>query len=192
MPFTTASSNLSSSYEESERSRTMLSTLTSSSAYSNEDSQNITGTFGYGGVKSVGAPKSKFYGDLASAMRGVRHQVPEESRPKSMVGSVHYLGDEGRGRQSMLSSVSGTIVRKDIREEDEENEYDDQFDGYANGAGYGRVISRSGVDILETTGDLGMRGRRDVSGKVAEEGRGGPPSGGWFGSGILRRVSRKH
>lgn len=193
MPFTTASSNLSSSYEESERSRTMLSTLTSSSAYSNDDSQNITGTFGYGGVKSVGAPKSKFYGDLASAMRGVRHSAPEEPRPKSMVGSVHHLGDEARARHSLLSSVSGTIVRKDIHEENEENEYDDQFEGYSNGgAGYGRVVSRSGVDILESTGDLGMRGRRDVSGKIAEEGRGGPNSGGWFGSGILRRVSRKH
>lgn len=45
----------------------------------------------------------------------------------------------------------------------------------------GRVVSRTGADITdvglyasEQSGGYGLRGRRDVSGKIAEEGRGGP------------------
>ena len=44
----------------------------------------------------------------------------------------------------------------------------------------GRVVSRTGVDIVDAQnlyppekGGFGIRGRRDVSGKIAEEGRGG-------------------
>jgi hypothetical protein len=168
-----------------ERTRTMtsaVSALTSSSAYSTDSAFATYGTAG----RSVGAPKRQFYGDLASAMRGVRQQAPAEPRPKSLVGSVHYM-DEGEveaireKRRSEVGSVSGTVVRKGVVEGKRTSYH----------SGYGRVVSRSGVDVLDADGDLGtMRGRRDVSGKVAEEGRGGPSVGGWFGSGLLRRSSR--
>lgn len=169
MPFSSGESDIS-----DDRTRTMLSTasaLTASSAYSGDESA----TFAYGTTgRGIAAPKSKFYGDLASAMRGVRQQAPLEPRPKSLVGSVHYAED----RRHDTVSVSGTVVRKNGGSQDTYN-------------GYGRVVSRSGVDVMDASSDLGMRGgRRDVSGKIAEEGRGGIGAGRWFTSGLLRRTSR--
>jgi hypothetical protein len=179
MPFTSDASDISSSFSASDdhRTRTMqssLSAVTASSAYSSDEP--ATYAFGTSGRGSVAAPKSKFYGDLASAMRGVRQLAPQEPRPKSLVGSVHYTED----KRSDMISVSGTVVRKNVGEQQRES-YN----------GYGRVVSRSGVDVMDAGSDLGvMRGRRDVSGKVAEEGRGGLGAGRWFGSGLLRRSSR--
>jgi hypothetical protein len=56
-----------------------------------------------------------------------------------------------------------------------------------------RVISRSGVDYMNPyefdDSDLGTPGRRrDVSGKIAEEGRGGAGARGWGGM-THRKVS---
>jgi hypothetical protein len=150
--------------------------LSSSSFYSADEPTSIA----YGtAARSVGAPKSRLYGDLAAAMRGVRENPAQEPRPKSMVGSVHHVDE----RRAELLSVSGTVVRRGNGEEEEEQR------GSYNG--YGRVVSRSGADVMD--GDLGVRSRRDVSGKIAEEGRGGfkrSGSGRWFGSGLFRRSSR--
>jgi hypothetical protein len=169
MPFSSSDSSAS----DDHRSRTMLS---SSSIYSAADEPT---SIAYGtAARSVGAPKSRFYGDLAAAMRGVRENPAREPRPKSMVGSVHHVDE----RRAELLSVSGTVVRRGNGEEEEQK-------GSYNG--YGRVVSRSGADVMD--GDLGVRSRRDVSGKIAEEGRGGfkrSGSGRWFGSGLLRRSSR--
>jgi hypothetical protein len=104
-------------------------------------------------------------------------------RPKSLVGSVHYAESGGSGDergQKAFSSVTGTVVRKSLRprlhEEDES--------GYSRD----RVVSSTGVDAVNgVLGDIGV-GRREVSGKVAEEGRAGPR--GWFGGGLFRRTSR--
>ncbi|KAI9739194.1 MAG: hypothetical protein M1834_007407 [Cirrosporium novae-zelandiae] len=76
------------------------------------------------------------------------------SRPGSIIGSPgkqKYYGDLG----SPAGAEVGTYM--DLPREDKS----------------GRVISNSGVDLLKTGGTLG---RRDVSGKVVEEGRGGPNS----------------
>lgn len=137
------------------------------------------------------APKGRFFGDLNSALRGVRQVDRTSEGPRSMVGSIHGMSDvgsnlgkpqkSGRGwvppeswggslkgaatRRENVESVGGTVVRKDRK---------------------GRVVSRSGVD----EGDLGLAGgtwkarKRDVSGKVAEEGRGG-----WRSGAYLRKIS---
>jgi hypothetical protein len=176
MPFSSSASTAS-----DDRSRTMLSGISSSSLYSADEPTSIA----YGtAARSVGAPKSRFYGDLTSAMRGVRENPAREPRPQSMVGSVHHVDE----RRAELLSVSGTVVRRSNGEEG-----DGQDVKRASYNGYGRVVSRSGADVMGASGDLGVRGRRDVSGKIAEEGRGGvrrSASGRWFGSGLLRRSSR--
>jgi hypothetical protein len=146
-------------YAHNQRTRTMASVrsaATGSSHYSEAESSG----------PSVGQepPRGKFYGDLSSAMRGVRHQTGGV-RPQSLAGSVHYAES---GEDRAVTSVSGTVVvRKALRARPREDDYSRD-----------RVVS-SGVD--------GM-GRRDVSGKVAEEGRAGPR--GWFGAGLFRRPSR--
>jgi hypothetical protein len=84
-----------------------------------------------------------------------------------LVGSVHYA----ESGEDKLSSVSGTVVvRKGLRARQQEDEGSHSTD---------RVVSRSGIDTM---------GRREVSGKVAEEGRAGPR--GWFSGGLFRRPSR--
>jgi hypothetical protein len=147
-------------YVHEERTQTMAS---GSSRYSTSEVGSSAPSVGRG----VGgeAPRGKFYGDLSSAMRGVRHQT-SGVRPQSLVGSVHYA----ESGEDKLSSVSGTVVRKALRPRQQEDE-----GGYSGD----RVVSTSGVDTM---------GRREVSGKVAEEGRAGPR--GWFGGGLFRRPSR--
>jgi hypothetical protein len=169
---------------EEDRTRTMASEVTESSQYSqDEHGSDITSS-------SRGGPKTRFYGDLEAAMRGVR-QGGNSPRPKSVQGSLHYTNSEseystyepvrgspanGRVRpKSHIDSVSGTVVRKPKEREEDEPE---QFRGYA------RVLSRSGADIADGRSHLAPgKNRREVSGKVAEEGRGGR----WLRGGLFNR-----
>jgi hypothetical protein len=115
-----------------------------------------------------------------------------------MHGSVHYTQSEsehsmynenarvspatGRARpKSHVESATGTVVRKATKSEDDDDDAE-RFGGYT------RVVSRSGVDVA-SGGKLGVtKGRREVSGKVAEEGRGG----GWLRGGLfMRKASGK-
>jgi hypothetical protein len=202
--------------KENDRTQTMtsaVSVLTSSSKYSN-DEINVSGAQSVSSINA--APKGRFYGDLASAMRGVRHHQGFTSpRPKSMVGSLHNTASEigysedgmshiaspqprsglrnspayaNRQRpKSYVDSVSGTVIRKPrAAEEPEVNPY-----GWDNGPQSSnnspRVISRTGVDFMDVGSDLGLSmGRREVSGKVAEEGRAG---GAWTSSLFMRKAS---
>ena len=124
-------------------------------------------------------------------MRGVRQQGAVSPRPKSMVGSVHQAGTEvsfngsfkavpatagdRRVKKRELHSVSGTVIRKPAQAESEE--VDDEAYHIFN-TSPSRVISRSGADVMGSMGDLGLgKNRREVSGKIAEEGRGGIRSG---------------
>ena len=147
------------------------------------------------------AAASRFFG---SASRGVqRVERADADAPRSVVGSIHGGGasDVGtvlsagagarRGAKlargangwapysaprrnategTTLESVSGTVVRRD------------------EGA-KGRVVSRSGADVVDLRADVngGMwkSRRRDVSGKIVEEGRGGSGRSGLF----LRSIS---
>jgi hypothetical protein len=178
--------------DEDAHTRTMTSgvtELTDSSHYSHDDRASDTAS------SSRSGPKSRFYGDLAAAMRGVR-QGGNSPRPKSMHGSVHYTQSEsehsmynenarvspatGRSRpKSQVESATGTVVRKARSGEEDDAE---RFGGYT------RVVSRSGADVAG--GKLGVtKGRREVSGKVAEEGRAGS---GWLRSGLfMRKASGK-
>lgn len=94
-----------------------------------------------------------------------------------------------------MGSISGTVVRKaarspvsDLEEEDEGgNEGYLRARGNSGYGGYARVVSRSGVDVMGAGTDIGLKhNRREVSGKVAEEGRAGTNSG-WFRSGLWNR-----
>jgi hypothetical protein len=175
--------------KENDRAHTMVSdvsALSMSSRYSIDDTVVSAAPTS----SSADASKTRFYGDLAAAMRGVRQHGVSAPRPKSMVGSVHNAGSDisslrpspqrgsarspattrgqnGRPR-SYIDSVSGTVIRK-------------QTEGGDGERLSPRVVSRSGVDYAVADGDLGLgRSRRDVSGKVAEEGRGGYVRSGLF------------
>ena len=122
-------------------------------------------------------PKGRYYGDLAAATRGVRGTPPakygarvQSNETCKSNGTVDAptmdstgfgaLGSYGYGAPEPMPRQS-PIVRKEV------------------GSGQGRVVSRTGVDVVDfQNGGQGVRGRRDVSGKVAEEGRGG---GSWMG-----------
>lgn len=169
--------------EENDRTHTMVSdvsALSTSSRYSADDTVvSAVPT----SSSADNASKSRFYGDLAAAMRGVRQNGDPAPRPKSMMGSVYNAGSDmsslrpspqrkyrqspgnARGQRerpkSHVDSVSGTVIRKPAEGSDVERMAP-------------RVVSRSGVDYTGADGDLGLgRTRRDVSGKVVEEGRGG-------------------
>lgn len=120
-----------------------------------------------------GTPKRKYYGDLAAATRGV-------------LGSAKYKATAGANRilSTETTKSNGTI---DAAAMDSTGMSAPSSYGYGRLPSKrhdkkGRVVSRTGVDIMETAdeslsfGRMGIRGRREVSGKVAEEGRGG----GWW------------
>lgn len=152
-----------------ERSETILSTSSSSYSESAPAAHPTT------------EQKPRFYTDLAAAMRGVR-QTPDIKPPQSVAGSVHthLSASTNASRGGAMPAVagdrrvkpSGTVVKKPLKNFEEV-----RHTGYTVGkASPSRVISRSGadVDVQDFGGDLSVRkGRRDVSGKVAEEGRGG-------------------
>ena len=147
---------------------------------------------------------SRFFG-TAAAGRGVqRVERAAADRPRSLVGSIHGgasdvgtvssagFGGGARGAArparaargwvpysasrrnvsggTTLESASGTVVRRDEGSK-------------------GRVVSRSGADVVDWRADVdsgAWKGRRrDVSGKVVEEGRGGSGRSGLF----LRTIS---
>ncbi|KAK4632405.1 hypothetical protein CLAFUW4_03189 [Fulvia fulva] len=91
-------------------------------------------------------PKGKFYGDLSSATRGVRGVVP--------IGQTHFPEIQNMGRYGVPTPQSSRTPSP-------------QKQG-------GRVVSRTGTDIADAQmyAQQNLRGR-NVSGKVAEEGRGG-------------------
>jgi hypothetical protein len=160
-------------------------TLNSESQYSEPDTTVSSSVQGSG---SNAQSKSRFYTDLAAAMRGVRHHQPVSKAPQSIAGSVHThlssstatTNSHGRALPATqgdlrIKPTSGTVIRKPLKSFDEGVQT-----GYMIAKGSpSRVVSRTGVDVAE--GDLGLASRRrEVSGKVAEEGRGG---------GIWRRIS---
>ncbi|KIW02263.1 uncharacterized protein PV09_06413 [Verruconis gallopava] len=166
-------------------------TITSQSSFHYSESEPTTSQVGQ---QEQAPPKSRFYTDLAAAMRGVRHHNPSIKVPKSVAGSVHtHLSSSTAtsGSKAVPATLgdrrikpSGTVIRKPLKSYD-----DGQQTGYTVAkSSPSRVVSRSGVDVdvmeFAANGDLGLgsvgKTRREVSGKVAEEGRGG---------GLWRRIS---
>ncbi|KAK3620637.1 hypothetical protein LTR56_023296 [Elasticomyces elasticus] len=108
---------------------------------------------------SAGTPKGRYYGDLAAATRGVRG--PDE-RGSPTRNSPYGVANAGTyGGYAVPPSPTRTPSPEKVG---------------------GRVISRTGADIADESvlyldpkannSRYSMRSRREVSGKVAEEGRG--------------------
>lgn len=133
------------------------STASTSSLYSDKDHDDD------GGIKGVATPKGKYYGNLAAATRGVLGTVKYKTTPASA----------GRILSNETVKSNGTI---------DAAAFDSTGFSALGGYGYGepgkkkdrggRVVSRTGVDIVDVA-EHGFGRRREVSGKVAEEGRGG-------------------
>ncbi|KAL6708015.1 hypothetical protein ACN47E_003449 [Coniothyrium glycines] len=147
-----------------------------------------------------GTPKSRYYGDLKAATQGVRSGTSPANSPSSSPtkGSFrkqpnhlpsatkqYAINTPPKAKAEVALNSPFTLNKKSytsIKRTGEAN--------YTAVQGQSpRVISRSGIDYMNPyefdDSDLGSSGRRrDVSGKVAEEGRGG----GWSGM-TQRKVS---
>ena len=117
--------------------------------------------------KPSSSPKARYYGDLQAATRGVRGDTkPKDPIPSSGTINAATMDSTGMAALGDYGYVPDPPRKSPKR--------------YSKAGGNGRVVSRTGVDIVDAlampsgdNGGFGMRGRRDVSGKVAEEGRGG-------------------
>lgn len=105
-------------------------------------------------VHSVGTPRGKQYGDLASATRGIRQHEDVQASPSRY----------GQGYQQQ-ADLPPSPPKHQVHS------------SYGAAGGAGRVISRSGADITDESLFVADHGngsrRRYVSGKVAEEGMAG-------------------
>ena len=136
------------------RTATVASHTTETSSIYSESAPSL-----FSGRPNNSTPKRKNYGDLIAATRGVR-------------GTAYSKLDQNLPPSPEQPRTSSPSKRE------------------------GRVISRTGVDIPEppphnnnnyatkqsSSPYRGLRGRRDVSGKIAEEGRGGGGGRGWAGA----------
>ncbi|CAK4033726.1 hypothetical protein DOTSEDRAFT_31855 [Lecanosticta acicola] len=125
------------------RTATVTSNQTATSSVYSESSPSFTGGNGH---PNNASPKGKFYGDLASATRGVRGAVP--------LGQTHFPQVDDRHVPRGMNQY-GVPTPQQSRTPSPQK---------------GRVISRTGADIADGN-PYSLRDRRDVSGKIAEEGR---------------------
>lgn len=145
---------------ELNRHLTVASIATESSSVYSESEPPLKPT------KPSSSPKAKRYGDLQAATRGVRGAKSKESMLSN--GTIDAAMMDSTGFAALGSyGYSPEPPRKSSKR-------------YSKAGGNGRVVSRTGVDIADAQamypgdkGGFGIRGRRDVSGKVVEEGRGG-------------------
>ncbi|OCK79037.1 hypothetical protein K432DRAFT_426824 [Lepidopterella palustris CBS 459.81] len=151
-------------------------------------------------------PKGRYYGDLKAATQGIRNSPttnttagtsPTRNSPLHSPIKSHYTQSPAAAAKAYTYSSTSTPPSPSkspskpkfasIRRTGEA--------GYTAVKGQSpRVVSRSGVDVDVRdysyedlfAGDLGMGGgrQREVSGKVAEEGRGGVQGGRWKGLGM--------
>ncbi|KAF1913051.1 hypothetical protein BDU57DRAFT_541734 [Ampelomyces quisqualis] len=144
-----------------------------------------------------GTPKSRYYGDLEAATSGIRSgnsaaNSPNASptkgsfrkQPNDLPSATKQYISNTRppGSHSPVKNSPFTLDKKSYSSVRRTGET--AFTAVKGQSP--RVVSRSGVDYMNPyefdDSDLGMPGRRrDVSGKVAEEGRGGMGAGGWGG-----------
>ena len=124
--------------------------------------------------------KGRYYGDLKSAVQGVRNSPQSTPNPRTPRPLSSPRREPGADTKEWLTPprVRETLKRVEMSEQPEYKRLNERLDVK------GRVLSRSGADMDQGADEfesfLGMN-RRDVSGKVAEEGMGG----GW----ARRRVS---
>ncbi|KAI9830951.1 MAG: hypothetical protein M1819_005334 [Sarea resinae] len=138
------------------------------------------------------SPKRRYYGELKKASGTPPPTPPPASASSSPTrggyvrAQAQQLEKHQQQQQQQQQGMRGTYV--DLpRQGDGHADSDDLASGPGmerGGGGGGRAISHSGADYFPPTTTATMTGRRDVSGKVAEEGRGG---GGWTAR--FRKVS---
>jgi hypothetical protein len=166
---------------------TTATTTTTTSTYNNPDPTNhpnLTRTQTVTSIstdatftrspKRAGTPKSRYYGDLRAATQGIRNSASNTTLNSPT--KPYYT----QNRPTSPSKLSPKKPFSSIRRTGETAYTPIERQSP-------RVVSRSGIDIdgdyeSDYAGDLGMGGgrRRDVSGKIAEEGRGG--TGGRWGA----------
>ena len=149
------------------RHLTVQSTATNSSSVYSESAPSLKSS------RTSGMPKGKYYGDLAAATRGVRGFKSNDTLKSNGTVEASTMDSTGMMALGEYGFCPASPIAKRVQPSPPKNRN-----------GNGRVVSRSGADIAETQtmypaqdGGYSMRGRRDVSGKVAEEGRGG---NGWL------------
>jgi hypothetical protein len=133
-------------------------------------------------------PKSRFYGDLASATTGIRSSNPSPTVSPTKHSSFRQQPNHlPSATKQYVSNTPSSPVKNSPFTLDKKSYTSVRRTGdtaFTPVKGQSpRVVSRSGVDYMQPyefeEEDLGVRGRRrDVSGKVAEEGRGGWGAGG--------------
>lgn len=141
-----------------------------------------------------GTPKSRYYGDLKAATNGVRSGNSPANSPNSSPKKGSFRNQPNHFPSATKQYISNTPppsshspVKNSPFSLDKKSYTSVRRTGdiaYQPVKGQSpRVISRSGVDYMNPyefdDSDLGTPGRRrDVSGKIAEEGRGGWGMGG--------------
>tara|TARA_R110002003_G_scaffold296_13_gene18710 strand:+ start:4994 stop:6520 length:1527 start_codon:yes stop_codon:yes gene_type:complete len=151
-----------------------------------------------------GTPKTRYYGDLKAATHGVRsgHSPANSPSASPTKGSLrnqpnHFPSATKQYISNTPPPSSHSPVKNSPFTLDKKSYTSVRRTGeiaYTPVKGQSpRVVSRSGVDYMNPyefdDSDLGTPGRRrDVSGKIAEEGRGGMGKGGWGGM-TYRKVS---
>ncbi|KAJ4288999.1 hypothetical protein N0V90_011341 [Kalmusia sp. IMI 367209] len=127
--------------------------------------------------------KSRYYGDLQAATQGIRGDSPANSPRASPTKSAYGPNAlPSSAKQYTTNSPSAPKINNVPFSLDKKSFASVRKTGEANytpvKSQSPRVVSRSGVDYMSPYdpeySDLGTPGRRrDVSGKIAEEGRGG-------------------
>ncbi|KAH3970758.1 hypothetical protein HBI56_138390 [Parastagonospora nodorum] len=141
-----------------------------------------------------GTPKSRYYGDLAAATNGVRSGASPANSPSTSPSKPSYRTQQPNhfpsatkqyisntpppSSHSPVKASPFTLDKKSYTSVRRTGDI-----GYQPVKGQSpRVVSRSGVDYINPyefdDSDIATGRRRDVSGKVAEEGRGGWGMGG--------------
>ncbi|OAL03132.1 hypothetical protein IQ06DRAFT_124592 [Phaeosphaeriaceae sp. SRC1lsM3a] len=145
--------------------------------------------------KRTGTPKSRYYGDLQAATSGIRKSANNSPNVSPTKGSFrnqpnHFPSATKQYISNTPPSSSHAPVKSSPFTLDKKSYSSVRRTGDTASTPVKhqspRVISRSGVDYMNPyefdDSDLGTPGRRrDVSGKVAEEGRGGMGTSGWRG-----------
>jgi hypothetical protein len=149
-----------------------------------------------------GTPKSRKYGDLKAATSGIRSGNSAAESPNTSPTKGSFRKQPNHFPSATKQYVSNTPpahspVKNSPFSLDKKSYTSVRRTGDAafipvKGQSP-RVVSRSGVDYMNPyefdDSDLGTPGRRrDVSGKIAEEGRGGVGSSGWGGM-TYRKIS---
>ena len=145
-----------------------------------------------------GTPKSRYYGDLKAATHSIRNgdspshspaTSPKKGPPKDQHSQLpgataQYTVNHSAIKNTLMQNSPITLEKKSYTSVRKTGE----FNHTPVKAISPRVVSRSGIDYVNPyefdDSDLGTPGRRrDVSGKIAEEGRGGA----WTDHGLTHR-----